>query len=203
MDKDERGTRTFSKEEYLELDRSAPEGIRLEYFDGYIYLAGKVFDPASGWDAARDVAGASPNHGKIKNNVETLLSLKLRDRDCDVFSSDLQLKIAPSGRYVYPDVLVACSPEYAGNMLTNPDLVIEVLSERTAEHDLGHKMDAYAALGSIQEYWFISQSDVRIIQCFRTEEGWELRHHTDLEATIRCDALDIGIPVREVYRRVF
>jgi Uma2 family endonuclease len=203
MDTKTKTRRKYSPEEYLALDDAAPEGVRLEYINGEIYLGGHVFDPSGGWDAAEAFAGASPEHNQIKHNVETALDPQLRDRDCAIFSSDQRVKYDTASGYAYPDIVVSCAPEYDGAILKNPQLLIEILSESTMEHDLTTKMAAYASMETMREYWFISINRVHLIQCFRSEIGWGYKHYSSLDLSVRSEQFDLEIPLREVFRRVF
>lgn len=51
------GKRHYTVEEYFALDHAAPEGVRLEYEDGTIYLNEQYYDSEWGWEVARDMAG--------------------------------------------------------------------------------------------------------------------------------------------------
>jgi Uma2 family endonuclease len=196
-------TGKFTEDEYFELDEAAPQGVRLEYLEGVIYLNGHVFEPSIGWDAALDLAGAAPEHSQVKHNVELAIGNQLRDRDCIVFSSDQRTEVATKSGYVYPDVVVSCDPEYARVTLKNPELMVEILSPSTAKHDLTRKRDAYMSRESTREFWFIYLKEIRVIQNVRTDDGWSSIHYTDLEHSIRSDHFDLDIAMREVYRRVF
>ncbi|MGA9995324.1 MAG: Uma2 family endonuclease, partial [Pyrinomonadaceae bacterium] len=81
--------KTFiTEEEYLALERKAQ--IKSEYF------AGEVFA----------LAGASRQHNRIVTNLVVGLDNQLKQRPCNVYSSDLRIKINKSGLYTYPDVVV-------------------------------------------------------------------------------------------------
>lgn len=194
---------SYTSEEYFELDEAAPKGVRLEYFDGRIFHQGRVFEPSKGWDAARALAGAAPEHSRIKHNVERLIGNQLHDRGCDILSSDQRVQVKTRSGYVYPDIVVSCDPEYDGVTLQNPQLLIEILSKSTARYDLTRKKEAYATIASMQEYWFISTREVDVFQCVRGEEGWTLRHITDLALNLESKHFGIKLPLSEVYHRVF
>lgn len=68
--------------------------------------------------------------------------------------------------WVYPDVVVSCAPRFEGprpQSLTNPELVVEVLSGSTAAHDLSGKLAHYRATDSITEIVFVHLSQ-RLIE---------------------------------------
>ncbi|PSQ63126.1 MAG: Uma2 family endonuclease [Bacteroidetes bacterium QH_10_64_19] len=138
--------RRTTVEEYLTLDAEADE-VRYEYLDGRVWA----------------LAGATPPHNLVKDNVRTELHTRIRPRECRSFTSDQRVKLA-DGRYVYPDVVVVCGPpEYTDESppsLVNPELLVEVTSESTSDRDHEDKLDAYLQLDSLQEYWIASPSRV-------------------------------------------
>src|SRR5258708_6684108 len=111
-------------EQYLALDESSD--AKYEYLDGYVFL---LRPPSSAYDdEAIDMAGGSIAHGAICAQLSYLLVGALRGKPCRAYSSDTRTKLSEK-RYLYPDVVVACG-EQAATMLTNPTVVIEVLSLR-------------------------------------------------------------------------
>lgn len=195
--------RNYTPEEYFELDEAAPEGVRLEYFDGTIFHQGRVFEPSTGWGAAVALAGASPEHNRIKHNVERLIGNQLVDRGCDILSSDQRVEVRTKSGYVYPDIVVSCDPNYDRVTLQNPELLIEILSKSTARYDLTRKKEAYASIPSMREYWFIATKEVDVFQCIRTDDAWTFGHVTDLDSTLTSDHFSLRLPLSEIYRRVF
>src|SRR5947208_218210 len=114
-----------SVEEYLEFERAAE--LRHEY------LAGEVFA----------MVGASEPHNLIVTNVVGELRQQLKSRPCKVYPTDMRVKVAPSGLYTYPDVVVVCGPaqfdDAQRDTLLNPTLLVEVLSASTEAYDRGDK----------------------------------------------------------------
>src|SRR5439155_23456156 len=105
----------LTPEEYLALERKA------EYKSEY--LAGEMLA----------MSGASERHVSIVANVMYLLVGQLKGRPCKAYSSDMRVKVSPTGLYTYPDVVVVCGqPQFADEQkdtLRNPTLIVEVLSE--------------------------------------------------------------------------
>ncbi len=85
------------------------------------------------------LAGASRKHVRIVTNIVAELSVRLEGGPCEVYSSDLRVKVSESGPYTYPDVLVVCGePEMEDDdILLNPRLIVEVLSPSTEAYDRG------------------------------------------------------------------
>ena len=133
----------LTPEEYLARERRAETKSE--------YLRGEVFA----------MAGASRAHNLIASNAAGELRQQLRDRPCEVYPSDMRVKVSPSGLYTYPDVTVVCGePQFEDaevDTLLNPKVLVEVLSPSTADYDRGGKFTHYRRLPSLQEYVLISQ----------------------------------------------
>lgn len=172
--------------EYLAHEQTT--GIRHEYLDGEIFA----------------MSGGSENHSLITANALITLGQALRPLPCRVYSSDLKVKISNS-RYVYPDVSVVCGEaEFADEsrtQLTNPTLVVEVMSPSTADYDRGSKGDFYRSLASLQAYLLFDQDRAFAQVYTRHQAGWLLREFSAAD-TIQLDAPSIEIPLLEIYRNV-
>ena len=180
--------RRLSVEEYLTLDTETDEG-RYEYLDGRVWL----------------LAGASPDHNLVKDNIRSELHPELSPRGCRSFTSDQRVKISET-RYVYPDVVVLCGePEYTDESppsLVNPELLVEVTSESTSDRDHQEKLEAYLNLESLREYWIASPSRALVTQYVRRGDEWVVRSVADRDARLRCDALDVELPLDAIYALV-
>ncbi|MEF8940475.1 MAG: Uma2 family endonuclease [Salinivenus sp.] len=180
--------RRLSVEEYLTLDAETDEG-RYEYLDGRVWL----------------LAGASPDHNLVKDNIQGELYSVLRPRGCRSFTSDQRVKISET-RYVYPDVVVLCGePEYTDESppsLVNPELLVEVTSDSTSDRDHQEKLEAYLNLDSLREYWIASPSRALVTQYVRRGDEWVVRSVADRDARLRCDALDVELPLDAIYALV-
>ncbi len=179
----------YTPEEYLVLEKKAES--KSEYHQGKIVA----------------MAGASLEHNRIVGNVHAVLHRDLRARPCDVFMSDLRVWIAPENRYTYPDVMVICGqPQFAEgrtDTVSNPKIIIEVLSESTAGRDRGDKFYAYWTLDTFEEYVLIDQYRLRVEYFRRVDESlWEIRIYTKLEQSLPLPALELEIPLNEIYRGV-
>ena len=124
-----------------------------------------------------------------------------------IFNSDLKVHIEATNRTFYPDVTVACeSPVYSKkdlNALTNPILIVEVLSETTADFDRGLKFSHYRRLPSLREYVLISQGEPVVDTYFRTESGlWEIHTITGLEGKVELKSIGCTLKMEDIYRLV-
>ena len=179
----------LTPEEYLALERKA------EYKSEY--LAGEMFA----------MSGASPRHVLIVTNVVAELRGQLKQRPCTVYSSDLRVKVSPTGLYTYPDVVVVCDqPQFADEQrdtLLNPTLIVEVLSESTKDYDRGEKFEHYRTLPSLSEYVLIAQDKYHVEHFVRQPDNrWLLSETNWLEDTIHLSSIDCDLALIEVYDKV-
>lgn len=124
------------------------------------YVSGEVFA----------MVGASRLHVTVALNVAAALKQALRGTPCQVFMSDMKLRVERADAFFYPDVMVSCdagdrSDEY---IVKSPALVVEVLSESTGAYDRGEKFARYRMLDSLTEYLLIDP-DTRSVDLFRRD----------------------------------
>lgn len=192
--------RRYTEEEYHEIDRTAPDGVRYEFWDGVIW-------PVNGYepDGVTAMAGAEPEHNQLKGNIEAALRAALLPRRCHVFSSDQKVTRGERGRYFYPDVVATCRPEYDDSrprILLNPELIVEVSSESTAEVDRGEKLVRYMSLPTVEEVWLADPSRPLVLQYLRPREeqdDWRLRAYVGLEAVVRSERFAVEAMLRDLY----
>jgi len=175
--------------EYLERERAAE--TKSEFLDGEVF----------------PMAGASREHNLIEINIAALLHQQLRDRDCEVYGSDMRVKVTPTGLYTYPDVSVVCGvPQFEDvevDTLLNPTLIVEILSESTEVYDRGEKSAHYRRLPSCTDYLLVAQDRYHIEHFSRTEDGgWLLREAIGSDVVLEIPSLDLRLPLSEAYLKV-
>lgn len=108
--------------------------------------------------------------------------------------------------YAYPDVSVACGePQYADERpasLLNPVLLVEVVSDSTAEMDRRTKLEAYTQIESLQAYWIVEQDEPLITHYERRGDTWTVHFTRGLEATLHSAAFDLAVPMADLYDQV-
>ena len=179
----------MTEDEYLERERASDR--KSEFLDGEMFA----------------LAGASPTHALITSNVGAAFHQRLRERPCRVFSPDLRLRVSPSGLFCYPDVVVVCGElqfsDAEKDTVTNPLLVVEVLSPSTEGWDRGGKFARYRMLESLREVVFVSQGRVLVEQFTRQADGrWILTEATRLDEVLAVESVACDLPVSEVYEKV-
>ena len=179
----------ITAEEYLHRERKAE--YRSEYFRGEMFA----------------MARASANHNLIVLNSGASLRDQLKKSPCRVYPSDLKLRIEATGLYTYPDLSIVCGePQFEsdrGDVLLNPIVLVEVLSESTEAYDRGKKFEHYRTIPGLQHYVLISQ-DRHSIDCFtRSNNGsWDLTSCQGLDGKILLDAIGCELSGSEVYDKV-
>lgn len=177
----------YTEEEYLALEENAIE--KSEYVDGQI----------------RAMSSGSEPHASIPMNMGALLWNSLRGRACRVLSSDM--KVWAAGVYYYPDLSVVCgSSTYRGgnkHIITNPTLVVEVLSPGTESKDRGEKFIRYQQIGTLRSYLLVSQTEPRVELFERGENGhWDYMMVAGLDNMIVVPSLDTTLALSEIYDQV-
>lgn len=181
----------MSESEYLSF--ADTQDLKYEYLNGNVYA----------------MSGASVRHNIISANTISHLANLLRDLDCTVTTSDTRVHIASKHAYRYPDVTVFCGePAYLKgriDTISNPTLLVEVLSPATVVQDYNEKLEEYTRIESLQTYIIIAQ-DTPKVEVFRRHEAdkWLYEYATGLEAsiTILLSGVELRLLLSQIYRRV-
>lgn len=161
------------------------------------YWAGELFP----------MAGGTANHNRIAVSVCSALDTALEAGQCEVFNSDLKLRIEAHDLFTYPDAMVVCgSIQYFPNRtdtILNPIVIVEVLSKATRGLDQGEKFAWYRSLNSLQDYVLIDQYRIHVDCYHRLANGrWLLTEYTSEADMITLESINVEISVRQLYRRV-
>jgi len=179
-------------EEYVELERST--NTKYEYHDGEVFA----------------LAGGKLNHSRLCSRilVELTNQLKSKKSNCEVFNSDTKLHTEKFNKYFYPDTMVVCGdfqhPENFEDAITNPTLIVEVLSDSTEAYDRGEKFKKYQSLPTFLEYVLISQYKPLVEVFYRESNSniWQINYYEGLEATFKLQSLSIEITMKALYEGV-
>lgn len=179
----------LSEEEYLAFERRS-EG-RHEFLHGEIFA----------------MTGASLRHNRLAANLALSLGLQLRGRPCELYIADMRVRVAATGLYTYPDVVVVCGePRFADtelDTLLNPTLIVEILSPTTEATDRGRKFAHYRRLESLAEVLLIAQDRMAVEHYSRLPEGgWHLLEAAGLDDRVILPAIGCELPLSELYERV-
>lgn len=153
-----------SLEDFLVSEASDASGVRREWIDGHVVA----------------MSGATPEHARLVGAVIAELRMALRGR-CTVRDGSVAIHVTATRAGLRPDVSVVCGPllktvvekngRIEGEAITNPCILVEVLSQSTERDDRGWKLRDYRTIASLEEYVLVSQDACRI-EVFRRSTGW-------------------------------
>jgi Uma2 family endonuclease len=181
--------RLYTREEYLTLEETAE--YKSEYRDGQIV----------------PMAGGTTNHNKIAGNLYVNFRAALKEENYEVFIGDVRLWIPRYNIYTYPDVMIIeDKPVYEGKgttTVTNPSLIIEVLSSSTSSYDKGKKFRYYRSLPSLKEYILIDQYSFFVEQFSKTEDNkWLLTEYEQENSSLFFTIIDLKLSLADIYEKV-
>jgi len=181
--------RYYTPEEYLALEETAID--KSEYHDGEIVT----------------IPGGTTNHNKLAGNFCRKFPLTIKEQNYEIFINDVRLWIPQTRRYVYPDIMVIQGePVYQENnqtVVTNPLVIIEVLSNSTKNYDRGNKFFFYRSIPAFREYILIDQYSYHIEQFAKNSKSkWELTEYDSEESVLTLESVEFQIPLREIYQRI-
>jgi len=179
----------YTPREYLALEEVAT--YKSEYYQGEIF----------------QMAGGSYNHNVISSNINALLNNALDNKPCVVFSSVMRLNVRKNGLFTYPDAMVVCgTPQFfeeRSDTITNPVLIVEVLSPSTETYDRKGKFTLYKAVSTIQDYVLVDQDEALVEYYHRLEpRKWLLETYEGLESVVSLNSIEVELPLQKIYRKV-
>lgn len=176
----------YRLQEYFELEKNSEE--KLEFWDGNVW----------------SMAGASPEHERVVSN--SIFHLRtILPRTCSVLGSNLKVKVPVYPPYRYPDLSVYCGKgiyeTFDGlQALTNPQMLIEVLSPSTEAFDRGDKFSYYKSIPSFTEYLLISVNRPHVSQFIKHNENeWIHREANGLENNLFSPTFNVTLQLSEIY----
>ncbi|MDT5294788.1 MAG: hypothetical protein QOJ76_1668 [Acidobacteriota bacterium] len=182
--------RRYTPEEYFELERTSEE--RFEFWDGEVFC----------------MSGVSEEHAEIETNLIVSLKSRLRARGCRVFPANMRIKVPSASPYRYADLSALCGEarfELIGGVdaLTNPALIVEVLSPSAEAYDRVDKFTHYKSIPDFREYLLVAQHRPHVTHLFRRDDGtWIHNEANDLDSTIKLSSIDCELSLSEVYQGV-
>jgi len=179
----------YTPEEYLA--REAQAEYKSEYYDGEI----------------RMMAGGSEDHSVIQGNIITELNNGLVRKPCKVYTSDMRLLVKRRRAYTYPDAMVICGKtEFQTgrtDVVTNPLVIVEVLSPSTREHDRVEKFALYRQIESLREYVTVDSERVVVSILRRAPDNkWTIELMMRPTEMLALESLELEIPIEKLYAKV-
>lgn len=182
--------RLYSAEEYLELERAAE--YRHEFLDGRIFL----------------MAGESISHSRICTNLSGETRAKLKGKPCEALSPNMKVRTSSASLFAYPDLTIMCGePQFHDvkkDVLTNPQVIFEVLSPSTEAYDRTTKFQRYR-MGNetLTDYVLVSQDKAFVEHFTKQPDGnWLYRSFSEMTDVLRIETVDCELSLQEIYDRV-
>jgi Uma2 family endonuclease len=174
--------------EYLAIEEAT--GQKHEWLDGQVYA----------------MAGGTPTHSGLSGRMIAALDALIGERPCVAHSSDLKLRVPKTKLASYADAVVVCGEpardEEDPNAVTNPMVIVEVLSDSTERWDRVGKFRHYRALKSLCDYVLVSQHDRHIEVYSRDVDGRWVMSEAGEGESVAVASLGGVIDVDRVYRGI-
>jgi Uma2 family endonuclease len=176
----------ISEKEYLNAERLALN--KHEYYKGEIFAMG----------------GASIAHNKIAINCTVDIGYKLKGKKCQPFGSDLRVHIPKNTLFTYPDISIVCgeieTTDDKFDTITNPSVIIEILSPSTRNYDKGEKFTLYREIDSLQEYILIDSERIMVEKFIRnSDNSWQLTEYKYIDLSFSITTVDIEMQLADIY----
>lgn len=179
-------TSYYTAQDYFEIDNNTPEQ-KFEYFFGEVTA----------------MAGTTTTHNIIAINILISISNQISNK-CRIFMSDVRLEVKRNAIYFYPDLILTCDEEDIKNKksISNPCLVVEVLSPSTEAKDLNEKLDSYTKIPSVMYYIVVGQTPFSVKVYERANHFWKFVLYTQAEDVIPLPLLDLSLNMTDIYRNI-
>ncbi len=179
----------IAAEDYLTSERSS--------FEKHEYYKGEVFA----------MNGASIPHNIVFSNVFGILSSKLKGKKCKPFGSDLRIHIPQNSLYTYPDITIVCGKiETLNNSfdtITNPSVIIEILSASTRDYDKTGKFTLYKDIIAFKEYILIDSESILIERYTRSDNSnWMLTEYKESDQSLLIETVVISLSLSDIYESI-
>jgi Uma2 family endonuclease len=178
----------FTPKEYLAFERASID--RHEYLDGEVYSMSR--DPEA--------------HAWMTSNALAALYPQLTSRDCRIYAGNLRVQMLSRKGYFYPDLVIVCGErafaDDTEDTLTNPAVLIEVLSEDSDVFDRADKLHQYYLLPSLQAYLLISHDAPRFEMFWREGAGWLYSTFEGMETAVDLPSVGCTLPLSAVYQGI-
>ncbi len=181
--------KTYTIAEYLEIEDQAD--IRNEYINGEII----------------PMTGGTTNHNEIITNLCLILKPPLRKQQNKLYMENVRLWIPSAEIFTYPDVMVtAGEPQYykeTKTTVTNPLIIVEVLSKATRDYDLGQKFEYYRTLDTLQQY-ILADPEKTLVMAYHRDNNqtWLLNIFESLNDILNLKSVSLDIPLIDIYEGI-
>lgn len=177
----------YTEDEYFAFAMSA--------FGRWEYVQGEI----------RAMAGGTDDHNTIVTNIGAALHAALVPKGCRVYQSDMRVHTGDDVN-TFPDVAVVCGPRvyHQGrtDTITNPCLIVEVLSPSTQGYDRGEKWDHYQTVLTLVDYLLVSPDEPRVLLLTRQADHWDMREISGLAGSVQLPSVGVTLALGEIYAQI-
>jgi Uma2 family endonuclease len=177
--------------------------MTIEAFDAFVDAQADIalFDLIDG-DVVM-MSNPTEAHEQIAGNIGAPLKLAMDARNCRTYQGGMRVQRSDSnrdGNKTRPDVVVRCGPRTgAATYITDPLVLVEVLSPSTIDIDRGRKLEFYKSLPTVRHIVLVYQDQMRVEHYRRGEQGFEFEVLTAAKAILNLEAVDFAIDLDRVY----
>jgi Uma2 family endonuclease len=178
----------YSIAEYLQMENEALE--KHEYYKGEIFA----------------MSGAGNRHNIIAINIIVSLGNSLKGKSCQPYGSDMRIHIPENTLFTYPDISVICgdiiNADEDEKTVTNPTVIIEILSPSTRNYDRGIKFMLYRAIPTLREYILVEAESIHVEQFAINKEGlWQLKEFSSQDDQLMLESINVNLILKDIYDR--
>ncbi len=184
--------------QFVEKDRYTEDeyfAFAMSAFGRWEYVQGEI----------RAMAGGTDDHNAIITNIGATLYAVLAPKGCRVYQSDMRVHTGDDVN-TFPDVAVVCGPRayHRGrtDTLTNPMLIVEVLSPSTQGYDRGEKWDHYQTIPTLTDYLLVSPDDARVLLLTRQADHWDMHVIAGLGGSVPLASVGLTLALSDVYTQI-
>ena len=172
--------------DYLDSERLALN--KHEYFQGEIFA----------------MSGASISHNRLLKNCLSELGTKLKGKKCEPFGSGLRIHIPKNSLFTYPDISIICgeieTTDDKFDTVTNPSVIIEILSPSTRDYDIGKKFYLYRDIESLKEYLLIDSEKITVEKYIKNNDNsWLLTEYKSIKDSFSIETVGLEMQLSDVY----
>jgi Uma2 family endonuclease len=141
-------------------------------------------------------------HEQIAANVGAPLKLAMDARGCRTYLGGMRVQRSDDRRdtdKTRPDVVVRCGAAGVGTYITDPLVIVEVLSPSTMDVDRGPKLDFYKSLPTVRHIALVYQDQMRVEHYRRSEQGFDLEVLKQAQDVLHFEAVEFRIDLARVY----
>ena len=181
-------TKKSSMDDYLTSERHG--GTRHEFQDGRVIAR----------------SGANRFHNILVSNTVIALGSRMHGHKAEIYISNMRVKLKNSFIF-YPDIVVVnTEPSFAdphSDLLLNPTLIVEIVSNNTNSSDKTNKLESYLAMDTIKEFVLLKEEEMRVEHYARQNaKQWIYRIYNERDDVISLESINCKVSLSEIYAQV-